>query len=74
MDGGRTQGVISLSKKIYFIFFFPTFIWLTYALDGMWLMAIAMAVPATLGVALVFYLSMLYVLIPFFNWCVKNQD
>ena len=32
------------------------------------------AIPATLGVALTFYLSMLYVLIPFFNWCVKNQD
>jgi hypothetical protein len=63
-----------MSKKIYFVFFLPTFIWLTYALDGMWLMAIAMAVPATLGVALVFYLSMLYLLIPFFNWCVNNQD
>jgi len=74
MDGGRTKGVISLSKKIYLVFFLPTFIWLTYTLDGMWLLAIAVAVPTTFGVALTFYLSMLYVLIPFFNWCVKNQD
>jgi hypothetical protein len=52
----------------------PTFLGLTLGLDGMWLLAILMAIPTTIFTALTFYLVMLYLLIPLFNWCVKNQD
>jgi hypothetical protein len=74
MDGGRTQGGTNISKKIYLVFFLPTLLGLIFGLDGMWLLAILLADPTTIFTALTFYLLMQYLLIPLFNWCVKNQD
>jgi hypothetical protein len=74
MDGGRTQAGISMSKRIYLVFFVPTFLWLNLALEGMWFLAILYAILTTFFTALTFFVVMQYLLIPLFNWCVKNQD